>query len=259
MSKGDNKAEWMNVHIEKGPTPGKRYGHSLVYYKPLFILFGGNLNNEVANDVWIFNSEQQPFHWTKLDIKGEMPVPRIYHSAVVCTYGGANGMMVVFGARKKSGQNLNDMWGLRKHRNGVWDWMKAPHHGVPQDRIQHTSLFCGNFFINIGGRGNNAGDNLPIEVYDTEDSEWAKFGNFRRFRHAAFIYENYLYVHGGLEDDKHNNPANVLNEIDLFELFALNQNLMNKLKSYFDKKRNNKIKKVLPMIKIIIIQCQIIK
>ena len=79
------------VELEKGPTPGKRYGHSLVYYKPFFILFGGNLNNEVANDVWIFNSEQQPLHWTKLDIKGELPQPRIYHSAVVCTYGGANG------------------------------------------------------------------------------------------------------------------------------------------------------------------------
>ena len=78
------------VQVEKGPTPGKRYGHSLVYYKPFFILFGGNLNNEVANDVWIFNSEQQPFQWVKLDIKGELPQPRIYHSAVVCTYGGAN-------------------------------------------------------------------------------------------------------------------------------------------------------------------------
>ena len=119
LREGDNKAQWMNVHLEKGPTPGKRYGHSLVYYKPFFILFGGNLNNEVANDVWIFNSEQQPLHWTKLDITGDMPAPRIYHSAVVCTYGGANGMMVVFGGRKKSGQNMNDMWGLRKHRNGV--------------------------------------------------------------------------------------------------------------------------------------------
>ena len=56
LREGDNKAQWMNVHLEKGPTPGKRYGHSLVYYKPFFILFGGNLNNEVANDVWIFNS-----------------------------------------------------------------------------------------------------------------------------------------------------------------------------------------------------------
>ena len=118
LKNGDNKAEWLMVQVEKGPTPGKRYGHSLVYYKPFFILFGGNLNNEVANDVWIFNSEQQPLHWTKLDIKGDLPQPRIYHSAVVCTYGGANGMMVVFGGRRKNGQNLNDMWGLRKHRNG---------------------------------------------------------------------------------------------------------------------------------------------
>ena len=233
---GDNNAEWLMVQIEKGPTPGKRYGHSLVYYKPFFILFGGNLNNEVANDVWIFNSEQQPLHWTKLDIKGELPQPRIYHSAVVCTYGGANGMMVVFGGRRKNGQNLNDMWGLRKHRNGVWDWMKAPYRGTPQDRIQHSSLFCGNFFINIGGRSQTFGDNLPIEVYDTENSEWSKFCSFRRFRHSSFIFENYLYIHGGLEDDKHNNPANVLNEIDLFELFATNQNLISKLKVYFTKK-----------------------
>ena len=223
------------VQVEKGPTPGKRYGHSLVYYKPFFILFGGNLNNEVANDVWIFNSEQQPFQWVKLDIKGELPQPRIYHSAVVCTYGGANGMMVVFGGRRKNGQNLNDMWGLRKHRNGVWDWMKAPYRGTPQDRIQHSSVFCGNFFINIGGRSQTLGDNLPIEVYDTENSEWNKFCAFRRFRHSSFIFENYLYIHGGLEDDKHNNPANILNEIDLFELFASNKNLTSKLKMYFTK------------------------
>ena len=226
----------------QGATPGKRYGHSLVYYKPFFILFGGNLNNEVANDVWIFNSEQQPLHWTKLDIKGELPQPRIYHSAAVCTYGGANGMMVVFGGRRKNGQNLNDMWGLRKHRNGVWDWMKAPYRGTPQDRIQHTSLFCGNFFINAGGRSQTLGDNLPIEVYDTETSEWFKFSSFRRFRHSSFIFENYLYIHGGLEDDKHNNPANVLNEIDLFELFAPNQNLIAKLKSFFEKKKEQSTK-----------------
>ena len=243
LKNGDDKAEWLAVQLdEKGPTPGKRYGHSLVYYKPFFILFGGNLNNEVANDVWIFNSEQQPLHWTKLDIKGDLPQPRIYHSAVVCTYGGANGMMVVFGGRRKNGQNLNDMWGLRKHRNGVWDWMKAPYKGNPQDRIQHTSLFCGNFFINIGGRSQALGDNLPIEVYDTENSEWSKFISFRRFRHSSFIFDNYLYIHGGLEDDKHNNPANVLNEIDLYDLFANNKELTAKLKLYFSKKSEQNAK-----------------
>ena len=44
------------VPISKGMTPGRRYGHSLVFYKPFLILFGGNLNNEAINDVWTFNS-----------------------------------------------------------------------------------------------------------------------------------------------------------------------------------------------------------
>lgn len=223
------------IPIGNGPTPGKRYGHTLVYYKPFFILFGGNLNNEVANDVWNLNADSKNLQWTKLDIKGELPQPRIYHSAAVCVYGGANGMMVVFGGRKKNGENLNDMWGLRKHRSGIWDWMKAPYRGTPHDRIQHTSLFCGNFFINIGGRSQTLGDDLPIEVYDTENSEWTKFCSFRRFRHSSFIFENYIYIHGGLEDDKHNNPANALNEINLLELFQSCKDpaLVSKLNTFF--------------------------
>ena len=51
LTNGDNKAEWLMVQVDKGQTPGKGFGHSLVYYKPFFILFEGNLNNEVANDI----------------------------------------------------------------------------------------------------------------------------------------------------------------------------------------------------------------
>ena len=147
------------VPISKGMTPGRRYGHSLVFYKPFLILFGGNLNNEAINDVWTYNSESSPLLWTKLDIKDNVPQPRVYHSAAVCTYGGANGMMVVFGGRRKDGHHLNDMWGLRRHRSGVWDWMKAPFKGTPHDRIQHTSVFCGNFFILM-----LVGDHKTLEI-----------------------------------------------------------------------------------------------
>ena len=83
------------VKLDGGQTPGKRYGHTLVYYKPFFILFGGNLNNEVANDAWNLNADSKNLQWTKLDIKGELPQPRIYHSAAVCVYGGANGMQIL--------------------------------------------------------------------------------------------------------------------------------------------------------------------
>ena len=210
-----------------------------MFYKPYLILFGGNVNNEVANDVWTFNSESSPLQWVKLDITENIPPARVYHSAGVCSYGGANGMMVVFGGRKKDGAFLNDMWGLRRHRNGLWDWMKAPYKGTPKDRLQHTSLFCGQFFINIGGRSSSNGDNLPIEVYDTESSEWSSFTTFKRFRHSAFLFENYLYIQGGLEDDKHNNPAKVLNEINLLDLFQSNNTIYNKIKNYLNKIQND--------------------
>ena len=224
------------VPISKGMTPGRRYGHSLVFYKPFLILFGGNLNNEAINDVWTFNSESSPLIWTKLDIKDNFPQPRVYHSAAVCTYGSANGMMVIFGGRRKDGHHLNDMWGLRRHRSGVWDWMKAPFKGTPHDRIQHTSVFCGNFFINIGGRSQSTGDDIPIEVYDTETSEWSTFIVFKRFRHSSFLYDNFLYIHGGLEDEKHNNPDRALNEINLLDLFQSNNNVLGKLKIFLNKK-----------------------
>ena len=226
----------MNIPVLKGLTPGRRYGHSLVYYKPYLILFGGNLNNEPVNDVWTLNSDTKPLQWVKLDIKDVIPPPRLYHSAGVCSYGAANGMMVIYGGRNKEGQYLNDMWGLRRHRSGVWDWMKAPFKGVPKERLQHSSVFCGPFFINVGGRNSKNGDDLPIEVYDTENSEWSSFNSFKRFRHSSFIFENYLYIHGGLEDDKHNNPAKELNEINLLELFQSNEGVYNKIKSFLSKK-----------------------
>ena len=239
LVKGDNKAEWINIPVYKGQTPGRRYGHSLVYYKPYLILFGGNLNNEPVNDVWTFNSENQPLTWVKLDIKDSLPCARLYHSAGVCSYGSANGMMVIFGGRSKEGTYLNDMWGLRRHRSGVWDWMKAPFKGVPKERLQHCSVFLGPFFINIGGRNNKCGDDLPIDIYDTETSEWSSYGSFRRFRYASFLYDNYLYLHGGLEDDKQNNPAKDLKEVNVLELVKNNEHVYNKIKAYLNRKNNN--------------------
>jgi diadenosine tetraphosphatase ApaH/serine/threonine PP2A family protein phosphatase len=239
LKNGEQNAEWIIVPV-KGQTPGRRYGHTLVFLKPYLILFGGNFANDPANDVWIFNSEAQPLQWNKLEIQGDLPPTRVYHTSAVCNYGFANGMMVTYGGRKKDGLVLNDMWGLRRHRNGTWDWTKAPYKGVPKDRLQHSSIFCGNFFINIGGRSSNDGDNLPIEVYDTETSEWHTFLNFKRFRHASFIVDCILYIHGGLEDEKHNNPAKILNELNLMDVFEKDGVILPKLKAYLaDKKKSS--------------------
>lgn len=34
-------------------------------------------------------------------------------------------MMIVYGGRKDN-KGFHEIWGLRRHRNGTWDWTKPP-------------------------------------------------------------------------------------------------------------------------------------
>lgn len=142
-----------------GTTPGRRYGHTIVYSKPFLIVFGGNTGTEATNDVWCLSVDKAPFSWSKLNCGKEMPPARVYHAASLCYTGSARGMMVCFGGRTNDSTSLNDSWGLRRHRDGNWDWVKAPYKStngaeVPIQRYQHTTVFCGPLMMVIGGRTN---------------------------------------------------------------------------------------------------------
>ena len=55
--------------------------------------------------------------------------------------------------------------------------------------------------IIVGGRTNNATEQLDMEIYDTENSEWQRCPSIQRFRHAGWLSEGYLYCYGGFELD----------------------------------------------------------
>ncbi len=99
--------------------------------QPYLVVFGGNTGTVPTNDSWIINisdlSTIKPLEWFKLQISEDsIPLPRVYHSAAVCTKGNAKNMMLIYGGRDNSDNALNDTWGLRKHRDGKWDWAQAP-------------------------------------------------------------------------------------------------------------------------------------
>lgn len=137
LRRGEENATWIIVKTS-GPTPGKRYGHTMTYVKPYFVVFGGHVGNELLNDTWILSIEKVPFAWEKITMKRDPPLARDYHSAACCNIGTAAGMVVVFGGRSSDQNPLNDSWGLRKHRDGSWEWVKAPYKGtrVPSIRYQ---------------------------------------------------------------------------------------------------------------------------
>lgn len=82
-----------------GTTPGRRYGHTMVFNKPHLVVFGGNTGSEPLNDSWSLDLEKSPHGWRKIECVGDLPSPRVYHSAALCSSGAANGMMVIFGGR----------------------------------------------------------------------------------------------------------------------------------------------------------------
>lgn len=238
LREGEANASWMTVPVV-GVTPGRRYGHSMVYIKPNLIVFAGNIGAESVNDVWRLNVERAPFSWAKLDLKGDMPIGRVYHSAAACLTGSASGMMVIFGGRGGDQSALSDAWGLRQHRDGRWDWVKAPtmsEGDSPSARYQHTSLFLGSSLMIIGGRTNQVDEILPLEVYDTENSKWHKFSPVNRFRHFSWVINAEVCVYGGFEHELPNVPNASILSIDCVRLFNRAQHLLPK---YITESRND--------------------
>ena len=163
LRNGDQAAQWMSVPVV-GRTPGRRYGHTIIFCKPYLLVFGGNTGTESVNDVWCLNVDKAPFTWDPLKIAGnDSPCVRAYHSASLCTTGSASGMMVTFGGRTSDQSALKDTWGLRRHRDGRWDWVRAPYKvgsEEPLARYQHSTIFVGTLMIVLGGRTNTVGENV---------------------------------------------------------------------------------------------------
>ena len=83
--------------------------------------------------------------------------------------------------------------------------------------------------IVLGGRTNTVGENVQMEVYETESSEWKKFNSIQRFRHAIWAIESFIYMHGGFENETPNIPTSTIMKIDLASLFKTTPPLMQKL------------------------------
>lgn len=231
----NEKANWSEVKTV-GEKPARRYGHTITFSAPYVILFGGITGSETVNDSWCLNIDKEPFQWARLVCKGEVPSPRVYHSAAHCQSGAATGMIVIFGGRSGDRQDaLNDAWGLRKHRDGRWDWVKAPYHhnGIqPKARYQHSGLFLGSLMFIIGGRASEMPDNLRLDIFDTETSEWHSVPNIQRFRHVAWLYQSSIFIQGGFEQENPSLPVSDVHSIDLFKALSTQPAIITKIKKF---------------------------
>ena len=247
-----NEGIWLEVHVV-GPTPGPRYGHSLIFLKPYFVLFGGNFNPNLTNEVWIINTRNNPSQWEKINFKNNdiMPCPRLYHTCGICPTGNCSGMMIIFGGRDSNEKPLNDIWGLTKHRDGNWSWSKAElKDGYEmKPRYNHSMVFYNGLMIVLGGRGlhssSNGNNPLPIEVFNTETNDGFEFPGISMNRQTNFIYDKNIYLFGGFDTKNQQRPLGNLYRIPLEKLFDKNMVLKNLFTNtnkndYVHKINNNK-------------------
>lgn len=78
----------------------------------------------------------------------------------------------------------------------------------------------------VGGRTNQVGESVPLEVYDTESSDWFRFLSIPRFRHCIWLYETGLFIHGGFDQETPNVPTDKMIQIDLEKLLKNHPNLV---------------------------------
>ena len=228
----DNTCKFIKVPIET-EKPSSRYGHSMVFTRPYILVIGGNVQNEPTNEVWSLSIDSSPFIWSKV-ITNKGPPSRVYHSSALWKSSNKGDMVLVYGGRTGHNQALNDLWGLRKHNDGSWDWNLAPQristgHNSPTARYQHSMVCIKNMMILIGGRNDEPNSEIPTDVYNLSACEWMQFTALSRFRHACFTTDNVVNIHSGFELNTPSVPTHITKRIDLSKMFydydALLQNL----------------------------------
>ena len=243
-----NEGIWSEVRVV-GPTPGQRYGHSLVFLNPFFVLFGGNFNPNLTNEVWVINTKNNPCQWEKINFMNNSPVPcpRLYHTCGICPSGNCSGMMIIFGGRDSNERPLNDIWGLTRHRDGNWSWSRAELKGEYEmkPRYNHSMVFYNGLMIVLGGRGfhsNINGNNpLPIEVFNTETNDGFEFPGITMNRQTNFIYDKSIYLFGGFDFKSQQRPLGDLYKISLEKLFERN-NILREI--FINKYKNEYVQKI---------------
>ena len=240
----EGEGEWKKHPMNNSLSPGPRYGHSLNYIKPYFVLFGGNFNPSLSNDVWIVNINEKIGEWKKINFKNDVgPSPRLYHTCLKCNYGKNKGVLLIFGGRDSNENPLNDIWSLSLNEDQSWSWnraiIKSNNEIVP--RYNHSMVLYKELMIILGGRGHHSNNvPLPTEVYNIETCELNKFPGVLMNRQASFIYQTNIYLYGGFNSP--NQSIGSLYRISLEKMFSKSP-LIEKLdlKNVNDKNKINKI------------------
>jgi len=138
---------WESID-SRDAVPAARNGHTLTYdpVEHEWILFGGTENDH--GTVWTL-SDQGGHSWRALQVRGEEPPPRAFHSAV---FDSATKSLVIFGGLDlRTTAVLGDVWRLSLTDPPTWARLepdgtppsRRAYHGAIDDPLAHRMIVYG--------------------------------------------------------------------------------------------------------------------
>jgi hypothetical protein len=181
-----------------GSAPVGRQAPSVIHdrLRDRLIVFGGESESGLLNDVWTLNLSASPPSWIELSPMGNLPSPRFEHVAV---YDSLRDRMVVFGGSDPSIRN--DTWFLSLRDPPTWTKLTQVLETAPGPRGGHSAVLdvSGERMIITGGYG--WADTWALSLSGTET--WSKLeplgtAPLRSGQSAVFDHvERRVIIYGG--------------------------------------------------------------
>ncbi|GFY63230.1 kelch domain-containing protein 3 [Trichonephila inaurata madagascariensis] len=194
--------KWSKINYEITPeSPKACYGHSVVAYRHLIYLWGGQNITTSSNNLYCFNTKT--LSWSMPETSGQPPKNTDGHSACVI-----DDYMYIFGGFEDDIKNFSN----KTFRISLtsFEWQTIHTTGCPPSKRDfHTASVIDNCMYIFGGRG--LGEESDVECYpneimylDTNSMKWsiprkdARAPCGRR-SHTAVVYKGELYIIGGFD------------------------------------------------------------
>ncbi|GIY19854.1 kelch domain-containing protein 3 [Caerostris darwini] len=208
--------KWTRVNYEEtSESPKGCYGHSVVAYKHLIYLWGGQNRFSASNILYCFDTKTQS--WSKPVTSGMIPKPTDGHSACVI-----RDDMYIFGGYEEGFDNFSQK--TYKLNLITFTWQELNTSGaLPSERDFHTASAFGNRMYIFGGRSfENLHDYYPNDIVylDVDTLMWIKpvcssANPCGRRSHSAIVYNGEIYIFGGYDgkQEKHMNDVHKYNPV----------------------------------------------
>lgn len=197
-----SSARWKKLACG-GDHPEPRWGHTSSQSGTNIIIIGGT-GSKIFNDICVYDTVRNA--WSKPDVRGTAPTPRLGHSTTTL----ADGKLLVFGGRAES-KHYSDIHIFDPLRNAWVKSVQSPK-SFPETRAGHTAILSADHsrIVVFGGTSAHYKYFTNTFTLDLTTLTWTRQETKgesppKRGGHCAFLAYGKMLVFGGFDGKKYYN------------------------------------------------------